>query len=164
MPVLELSKNFWESADLLIKLTDGSKDDDKGVTPEMREMEDRAEKLWYQLTEVETTIMDAMSADLWYFVEGGPLKGPEPTDELQVRFEQAKRDDDLLGIAWSLHNCPKLAAGVEGARIRLYLWKSIGQEEMANRFNALLGKLTSEALSLATAVSTDVLETDRRGL
>jgi hypothetical protein len=151
MSVLELSQNFWESADLLIKLADGSKDDDKGeISSEMRDMEDRAEKLWYQLTEVETIVMDAMSADLWYLAEGGPLKGPEPTLELRVKYERAKRDNDLVELAWALHECPKLADGVEGTRIRLYLWRSIGQQEMANRFNAMLGRLTSEALNQAT--------------
>jgi hypothetical protein len=138
MSVLELSQNFWESADLLIKLADGSKDDDKGeISSDMGDMEDRAEKLWYQLTDTETTILDAMSADLWYLSDGGPLKGPEPTDEGRVQFEQAKRDEDLLEIARSLHDCSKLASGVEGARIRLYLWRSIKQTEMARRFEVM---------------------------
>jgi hypothetical protein len=140
MPTLldDLSEGFAESVELLIKLADCRINDDQGaITPEMSEVEGRAEKLWYELNDTDTIILDAMSADLWYLVDGGPLKGREPTDELRVRYEKAKSDDNLLEIAWSLHDCPKLASGVEGARIRLYLWKSLGQSEMTRRFETL---------------------------
>lgn len=148
MSVLELSQNFWESTDLLIKLADDSMNDDSStVTPEMQDIEARAEKLWYQLTDTETTILNAMSADLWYLSDGGPIKGREPTDEGRVRFEQAKLDDDLLEIARSLHDCSKLASGVEGARIRLYLWRSIRQVEMTRRFEIMWTREQFKALS-----------------
>lgn len=138
MSVLEeLSEGFAESVELLIKLADGIKDDSDRDTPEMLEAEDRAERLWYNLNDTDTTILDAMSADLWYLVDGGPTRGKDPTDELRVRYEQAKRDANYLDIAWSLHECPKLASGVEGARIRLHLWKTLGQEEMTRRFEAM---------------------------
>jgi hypothetical protein len=141
---LELSDNFKESVDLLIKLADCNMSEDSGaVTPEMQDIEDRAEKLWYELTDTETTILNAMSADLWYLVDGGPLKGREPTDEFRVRFEKAKLENNLLEIARSLHDCSKLASGVEGARIRLHLWKSLGQVEMTRRFEELLTHVSS---------------------
>lgn len=138
MSVLDdLSEGFSESVELLIKLADGVMKENDHDTPEIREAENRAEKLWYGLNDTDTVLLDAMSADLWYLSDGGPLRGKEPTDEIRVKFEQAKRDENLLEIARSLHDCSKLASGVEGARIRLYLWKSLRQEEMTRRFEAL---------------------------
>jgi len=133
----DLSEGFAESVKLLIKLADGIKDDSDRDTPEMQEAEDRAERLWYELNDTDTIILDAMSADLWYLADEGPLKGKEPTLELRGGYERAKQDDNLLGIAWSLHECAKLASGVEGARVRLHLWKSLKQEEMTRRFEVL---------------------------
>jgi len=144
MSVLDdLSEGFEESAQLLIKLADFSRNEPKVTPPEMLDAEDRAERLWYQLNDTDTIILDAMSADLWYLVEDGPYPpSKDPTDELREKFEQAKKDDNLVEIAWALHECAKLASGVEGARIRLHLWKSLKQEEMARRFEDLLSKLS----------------------
>jgi hypothetical protein len=137
---LELSDAFRASAAILIKLADAQKDDPDLRSTENEDLQGEEEALWYNLStvEVEMDLIRTMSADLWYLADGGPHpESKEPDDALRARFSQARVDDALVEIAVLLHDCPKLAVGVEGVTVRHHLWKSLGVTEMANRFEAL---------------------------
>lgn len=133
--MLDLSDAFRESADILIKLTEAQKDDPDLKSPENKRLQVEGEDLWYNLSTIEMDLIRTMSADLWYLEAGGPRpESKEPDEVLQSRFSQAKVDGTLIELAVLLHECPKLATGIDGARIRYHLWKTLGYEEMARRF------------------------------
>lgn len=136
--LLELSNAFRESAAILIKLADAQKDDPDLRSPENEYLQGEEEVLWRKLTTVEMDLIRTMSADLWYLADGGPHpESKEPDDKLRVRFSQARVDDALVELAVLLHDCPKLAIGLEGISVRHHLWQSLGVTEMADRFEAL---------------------------
>lgn len=137
--MLELSDAFRASAAILIKLADAQKDDPDLKSPENESLQAEEEALWYRLNTMEMDLIRAMSADLWYLAEGGPHRGSkDPDDNLRARFRQAEADDALVELAVLLHECPKLAYAFEGVRVRHHLWKSLGQEEMARRFELVV--------------------------
>lgn len=92
------------------------------------------EETWFQMSNSEQGIVDALSADLRFLEDPKPL-GPTPGPAEQTAFSVAERSESWDDVAALLRDYPTLAGGPVGAAVRARCWMALGEVDIALEFS-----------------------------
>jgi len=125
------SRAFKESVSVLRALAQLA-ERRKSQSSEASPLRERLDDLAPGLSDEEQALLDGLSADLWTLMD--EELGPAPASRHVAELAAARDAGRWTEVSALLRDVPRLATGVEGARLRAECWAALGEQSIADEF------------------------------